>query len=212
MFYFKKNNDVIEKYKVDFNREEVEKLKIQIIDSCSLSLHKEYRSTYYPKFIDESLIRNFHSICIGEKEYFEETKDVYLFSYDEYKPPYLTILIDRLLKLDTSAIDEILNYDLSFYLSIDDKIKLACQEFAQIDAEDIILKKEKLKELEDLLNYKELNKDNILVLYYNKLIKLINFELVDSILISDLKRVESFLEISTNNSLKKAFAKVLQKK
>ncbi len=212
MFYFKKNNDVIEKYKVDFNREEVEKLKIQIIDNCSLTLHKEYRSTYYPRFIDESLIRNFHSTCIGEKEYFEETKDVYLFSYDEYKPPYLTILIDRLLKLDPSAIDEILNYDLSFYLSIDDKIKLACQEFAQIDAEDVILKKEKLKELEDLLNYKELNKDNSLVLYYNKLIKLINFELVDSILISDLKRVESFLEISTNNSLKKAFAKVLQKK
>ena len=208
MFYFKKNNDVIEKYKVNFNREEVEKLKIQIIDNCSLTLHKEYRSTYYPKFTDESLIRNFHSICIGEKEYFEETKDVYLFSYDEYKPPYLTILIDRLLKLDSSAIDEILNYDLSFYLSIDDKIKLACQEFAQIEDEDIILKKEKLKELEDLL----INKDNNLVLYYNRLIKLINFELVDSILISDLKRVESFLEISTNNSLKKTFAKVLQKK
>ena len=66
-------------------------------------------------------------------------------------------------------------------------------------------------ELEDLLNYKELNKDNNLVLYYNKLLKLINFELVDRILISDLERVENFLA-PTNNSLNKVFAKVLQKK
>lgn len=211
MFYFKKNNDVIEKYKVDFNREEVKALKIQIIDNCSLIEHKEYRSTIYPRFTDKSLIRNFHSTCIGEKEYFEETKDVYLFSYDEYKPPYLTTLIDKLLKQDTSTIDEILNYDLSSSISLEDKINLVWQEFTQIDIDDIFLKKEKLKELEDLLNYKELNKNNNLVLYYNKLIKLINFELVDRILISDLERVENFLA-PTNNSLNKAFAKVLQKK
>ena len=35
MIYFRKNDEVIEKYQVDFDKEEIEKLKKEIINNCS---------------------------------------------------------------------------------------------------------------------------------------------------------------------------------
>ena len=35
MIYFRKNDEVIEKYLVNFDKEEIEKLKKEIIDNCS---------------------------------------------------------------------------------------------------------------------------------------------------------------------------------
>lgn len=57
MIYFRKNDKVIEKYQVDFNKEEIEKLKKEIIDNCFIK-HKEYESDYQPRFTDE-IIKNF---------------------------------------------------------------------------------------------------------------------------------------------------------
>lgn len=97
MLYFKKKGDLIEKYQVSFDEKEIERLKNEIINNCSFIKHKEFKSDYSPRFTDESLIRNLQSTYVGEKEYFEETRDVYLYSYDEYIPPYLVELINRLL-------------------------------------------------------------------------------------------------------------------
>ena len=97
MIYFRKNDEVIEKYQVDFDKEEIEKLKKEIINNCSFIQHEEYESDYSPRFTDE-IIRNFTYTPIEkEKEYFEETRDIYRYSYDEYKPPYLVKLINQLL-------------------------------------------------------------------------------------------------------------------
>lgn len=220
MIYFRKNDEVIEKYQVDFDKEEIEKLKKEIINNCSFIQHEEYESDYSPRFIDE-IIRNFTYTPTGkEKEYFDETRDIYRYSYDEYKPPYLVKLINQLLNGNSKAIDEILNYDISTKSSIDDRINLANQEFSKIAPEDITKKKEKLKELEeleDLLKAKELNKNQQSIdAYYNQLIGLIKFDLVDSLSISELGRIESFLEIKLSgveisNSKGKPFVKSLKK-
>ena len=58
MFYFRKDGEVIEKYQVSFDKEEIEKLKKKIINNCSFIKHEEYESDYSPRFTDE-IIRNF---------------------------------------------------------------------------------------------------------------------------------------------------------
>lgn len=218
MIYFRKNDEVIEKYQVDFDKEEIEKLKKEIINNCSFIKHEEYESDYSPRFTDE-IIRNFTSTPTGkEKEYFEETRYIYRYSYDEYKPPYLVELINQLLNGNSKAIDKILNYEISPKSTIDDSINLANQEFNRIDSENITKKKEKLKELEDLLKAKELNKNQQSIdLYYNQLIELIKFNLIDSLPISELGRIEYFLEINLSSKVEisdsneKPFVKSLKK-
>lgn len=217
MVYLKRNNDVAEKYKVDFDKERIEKLKNEIVNKCSFIEHKEYESDSYIS-IDVNTVKNFMCNLIGKKEYFEEVRDVYFYQYDEYNPPYLVELINRLLKDDSSAIEEILNYDISHELSIDDKIALVNKEFIKIDSKDITKRKEKLKEIERLLKVQELNKDQQNIeFYYDQLIGLINFDLIDSISISKISRVESFLEIKLNDkliasdSLDKVYVKSLKK-
>lgn len=217
MVYLKRNNDVVEKYKFDFDKERIEKLKNEIVNKCSFIEHKEYESDSYIS-IDVNTVKNFMCNLIGKKEYFEEVRDVYFYQYDEYNPPYLVELINRLLKDDSSAIEEILNYDISHELSIDDKIALVNKEFIKIDSKDITKRKEKLKEIERLLKVQELNKDQQNIeFYYDQLIGLINFDLIDSISISKISRVESFLEIKLNDkliasdSLDKVYVKSLKK-
>lgn len=217
MVYLKRNNDVAEKYKVDFDKERIEKLKNEIVNKCSFIEHKEYESDSYIS-IDVNTVKNFMCNLIGKKEYFEEVRDVYFYQYDEYNPPYLVELINRLLKDDSSAIEKILNYDISHELSIDDKIALVNKEFIKIDSKDITKRKEKLKEIERLLKVQELNKDQQSIeFYYDQLIGLINFDLIDSISISKISRVESFLEIKLNDkliasdSLDKVYVKSLKK-
>lgn len=202
MLFFRKNNDVIEKYQVDFDKEEIEKLKLEIINNCSFIKHEEYESDYSPKFSDK-IIRNFTYTPTGkEKEYFEETRDIYLYSYDEYKPPYLVELINQLLNGNSKSIDKILNYDIFTNLTIDDRINLVIKELNKIDLENIIIRKEKIKELGELLKSKELNSNQQSIdLYYNRLIESINFNLVDSLPINELSRIESFLDINLYNKI-----------
>lgn len=202
MLYFRKNDEVIEKYQVSFDINKIEELKREIIDNCSYIYHREYESDYTPIFTNE-IIKNFRYIPTGkEKEYYEETRDIYLYSYDEYKPPYLVELINQLLKGNSNIIDKILNYDIHTKTSIDDRINLANQEFIKIDSDNITKRKEKLKELEELLKIKELNTGKKSIeLYYNKLIELIIFTLIDSLPISDLNRVKSFFEINLSNKV-----------
>ncbi len=219
MLYFRKNDNVIEKYQVDFDKEEMEELKKRIIDNCSFIEHKEYKSDYFPRFTDE-IIKNFRCTSTREKnEYFEEIREIDLYSYDQYNPPYLVELINRLLQNDSKVVDEIFNYDVSTKLSIDDKINSVNQEFIKINPENITKRKAKLKEIEDLLKAKELNKGQQSIdLYYTQLIGLIKFELVDSLSISELNRVETFLEIELANKIivddsgEKACVKSFEKK
>lgn len=196
MLYFKQNEDKIEKYEVTFDKEKIQQLNQEIIDNCSFIEHNEFESDYCPRFTDRSLIKNFKSIMTSEtKEYFEETRDIYKYIYDEYKPPYLVTLVKNLLAGDKKAIDQILNYDTKEIITIDDKINRVNQKLISTSPTDIKTKKELLERLEELLKTKEKNKNQKSInTYYDKLISLINFDLVDSISISELNKIENFLE------------------
>ena len=61
MIYYKRNGEVIEKYQIDFDKEEIEELKNQIINNCSYIRQVEYDSDYSPRFTNE-IIRNFMNI------------------------------------------------------------------------------------------------------------------------------------------------------
>lgn len=217
MIYFRKNNDIIEKYQINFDKKQIKELKEKIIYDCSFIKHVEYEGAYEPRFTDE-IIRNYTSTPTGkEKDFDMETRDICQYKYDEYIPPYLIKLIDKLLNNNSTVINKILNYkenvnddfDIDAKKYIDNKIISVNQEFNNIAPEDITKKKEKLKELEELLNAKVLNKNQQSIdLYYDQLINLIKFNLIDSLPISELNRIESFLEydlssdIEINNSKK----------
>ncbi len=202
MIYFRKNDEVIEKYQIDFDKEELEILKEKIIDNCSYIKHEKYESDYSPRFTDE-IIKNFRCTPTGRvKEYFEETRRIDLYSYDEYKPPYLVKLINDLLKGNPTAIDKIFKYDISTKSTIENRINLAVQDFTKINSENICERKAKLKELEELLKAKELSEgQQSIELYYNQLIGLIKINLIDSLSISELGRIESFLGIKLANKI-----------
>ncbi len=204
MIYFAKNIDTIDKYNVTFDRIKVEDLKNEIIDNCSYIKHVEYESDYGPLFGNgKRIIENFNAFQVGTKEYFEETRTIYKYSFDEYFPPRLVDYIDSLLKFKSSALNNILNYDLSKdNTSIDNKIDKANAEFMNTNVDNIEKRKEILDEIEELLKEKELNKNQKELLpYYKKLLKLIHISLVDSLDISELERIESFFETKIDTKI-----------
>lgn len=216
MLYFRKNDDVIEKYQVNFDKEKIEKLKQEIINNCSFITHIEFESDYTPRLSNE-IIKNFTYTPTGkEKEYFEETRKIYHYSYDRYEPPYLVTLINQLLNDNSKVIDQILNYEIPSKSTIDDSIDSAYKEFKEINPENVTKRAEKLKELEDLLKAKKLNinQQNI-DLYYKELMELIKFNLIDSLTLSELNKIESFLEINLSSEIsdsnEKPFVKSLKK-
>ncbi len=205
MFYFKVDNEVVEKYQVNYNKEEIEKLRENIIHNCSHIVHREYYNHYPPHFTDKSLIFNFKSMFAFEKEYFEETKDIYLYTFDEYEPPSLIKLVDRLLKEDATVIDEILNYKVEDKVSFNEEINKVNQEY--LNANNVFERQQRLKELENLLNQKNLNKNQqSTYIYYQKLLSLIKFELIDTLSLEYIQRVEDFYSKDT-----KVLSKALKK-
>lgn len=69
--------------------------------------HRCYKSDYGPGNISFDHIGNYSYEKVGTQDYFEETRNVYQYEYDEYSDTLLVTLIDRLLKGDMSAISEI---------------------------------------------------------------------------------------------------------
>lgn len=195
MIYFKKNNEYLEKYEVTYDKEKVEQLKERIIFECSRIEHRQYCSDYGSCIRDEKLVKNFKAVLVGKHEYWEETRNVYKYTYDEYVPSDLVKYIDELLNDYSSSIDKIFNYDFKNDKSIDGLINEAMIKFNNMDQEDVIDKQQHLKYLDNLLESKKINSTQKDIRpYYQELIPLIGFELVDKILISDIARVYLFLE------------------
>lgn len=194
MIYFKKNNEYLEKYEVTYDKEKVEQLKERIVFECSRIEHRQYTSDYGSYIRDEKLVKNFKAVLVGKHEYWEETRNVYKYTYDEYVPSDLVKYIDELLNDFPSSIDKIFNYDFKNDKTIDDLINEAMIKFNNMNQEDVIDKQQHLKYLDNLLESKRINSTQKDIRpYYQELIPLIGFELVDKILIDDINRVYSFL-------------------
>lgn len=197
MKYYNLKDDVIEKYNVIFDIKEIEKIKNEIINNCSDIEHKKYFSDYCLSFSENDIIRNYYERRTGElKEYFEETRFIYEYSYDRYIPPYLVNLLNDLLK-GKNVLEDILTYKVPDKLPIDIKIEEKEEELKDIDDKNTKEKIEKLKEYENLLELKKINKNQKpLSMYYDKLVSLFKFELEDTLSIEELKKVESFMGVN----------------
>ena len=147
-----------------------------------------------------------------------EDKTVYEYDYILITYPHLTFLVDKLLSGDETAIYDMVDYKIEYPINYDE---LLTQERGEINRlvdnnpEEVIKKAENLKKL---LEEKELNKNQQGTgVYYNQLVGLIKFNLIDSLPISELGRIESFLEIDLSsrveisNSKEKSFVKSLKK-
>ena len=197
MKYYKLKDDVIEKYNISFDSQELEKIRNEIIYKCSEIIHKKYQSDYSPSFSDDLIIMNYKERRTGKtKEYFEETRFIYEYSYDLYTPPDLVNLLNDLLR-GKNVLEDILTYKVSDKLSIDIKLADKEKEMRAIDDKNTKLKIEKLKEYEELLKLKKLNKNQKpLSMYYDRLINLFKFELEDTLKVEELNRVQTFMEIN----------------
>ena len=112
MYYFKYNDTSIEKYIVNFNRDELLRLRNSVIVNCSELVHREIDSENELRV--NRKITNLKKYKVGNK---------YHYSYDEYIYPRLVALIDMLLKHDDRAIDGINNIKEDDIISLSDKDK-----------------------------------------------------------------------------------------
>ena len=112
MYYFKYNDTNIEKYVVQYNREELINLKYHIISDCKELVHREFDSK-------EELKRNQNIINLKVKK----SGDTYHYSYDEYVYPKLVSLIDMILRNNDKAIDEIKHHSEDDIISLKNESK-----------------------------------------------------------------------------------------
>lgn len=206
MVIFVKNKDKILKYEVIIDKESLSKIKYEIIDKCSIITHKDYQDTYLPKMysIDDYLkYRNYSEVKIGVREYndfYSMPEDLYRIKYDEYKFPYLVELLNKLLEDNIDVLKEIYNVNSKKEItSIDEKINIQKDLIESINDDETDKKISELEKLKELIEQKELNKNQVNVLkYYNKVKKLISFHLIDSISYEQVKRVFNFYNSKIN--------------
>lgn len=204
MYYYADKKEFVEKYLITFSKDELENLRIDVINNCSEIVHHEYDATHGPNKYDGLKIRNYSEKFIKIKESNDSLQwpdqKIYHYSYDEYKFPNLVSIIDELIKGNTFVLDELLNDSIiSKVETIEERIKKASDELDNIDNLKIHEKKEKLNELQHLINLNELNKNQKSIIpYYDKLNKLLVLELVDTISKEELERVYQFFETKLN--------------
>lgn len=210
MYYFNYKKDTVEKYLVSFDKEEIERLRIEIINNCSEIEHKEYDGFNGPNYFDYLKIRNYKEKFLRIQESRDSLqmpdRKIYHYSYDEHKFPILISVIDNLLKEDVLSLESIFNNNsLLFEKPINERIKIASDELDSIDNLDLDKKRKKLEELQRLAELKKLNKNQKSIEpYFGRLKELIQIQLIDTISFEEIRRVNNFFGKEEN------FKKVLK--
>lgn len=195
MYYFYDNEKTIIKQEITFYKDEVKKLRNEVIKNCSVITHEEYDSDYDP-MIDDCFIRSYQKKFIGQHETYEGYRNFYHYSYNLLTPPYLVRLIDRLLIDDPTVIYEIDHYDYTKEASIDNKINEKKEMCNKISDGDYDKKISILKELEKLAYDKKLNNKQVPTRdYYYKLLSYIQKKNVFELDKNYLNNVRNFLDL-----------------
>lgn len=201
MYYFIKKEDVVEKYEVSVDKIKLANLRSEVINDCSEITHQEYDEfeKYFPRKSD-IFVRNLKQTrlkLIDFNDLYTPSEYLYHFSYDEYKPPHLVTLIDKLLNDDDSVLDEIYHPTIDTkIIPFAERVKLANKQLAEIDDSDLESMKVLAKEVEELADQAILNKNQKPVMEYYKLLQnLINLNLVDTISNDELNRTDNFRRI-----------------
>ena len=108
MYYFIQTDDAIEKYSVNYKKEDLFNLKLEVIENFNEGIHMEYTASKGPNQLDDLRIRNLKKERISNFPIEE-----YHFSYDKYIFPDIVMYIDKLLNDDLSVLPDIFSKDLS---------------------------------------------------------------------------------------------------
>ncbi len=201
MNYFQKNEYSIIKYEVSFDPKKVQELKKEVIENCSLVLHKNDYSSVEPDSFDTLKIRNYQKNRVGV----QDGHDVYLISYDEYVYPELVSIIDELLKENSDCIYKIMHPKEDDVLSLyEEKAK---EIFYRAEKTN---NKEELKKLQSSVGEVISNDRKPVGEYYKRLKNLLVLKCRDTLPIMDLNRVLNFFDRTT--SLKELEDKVYHAK
>lgn len=197
MIYFMDEGKKRKKYEIVVDKNGLEKLKVEIINNCSMIIHHDCNTTKTPNYYDILRIRNYSAEKIGihkPNDFYASCETLYHVVYDEYKYPYLIKLIDKLLNNDEEALDEILNPNFEKeQISIDKMINILEEKYNFISLNEIGSKREILEKLSQLYKLKELNKNQISVIeYYSKVKNFIKLKLIDYMDIELIDRVNKF--------------------
>lgn len=197
MIYFMDEGKKRKKYEIVVDKNGLEKLKVEIINNCSMIIHHDCNTTKTPNYYDILRIRNYSEEKIGihkPNDFYASCETLYHVAYDEYKYPYLIELIDRLLNNDEEVLDEILNPNFEKeQISIDKMINILEEKYNSISLCEIGAKREILEKLSQLYKLKELNKNQISVIeYYSKVKNFIKLKLIDYMDIELIDRVNKF--------------------
>ena len=197
MIYFMDEGKKRKKYEIVVDKNGLEKLKVEIINNCSMIIHHDCNTTKTPNYYDILRIRNYSAEKIGihkPNDFYASCETLYHVVYDEYKYPYLIELIDKLLNNDEEAVNEILNPNFEKeQISIDKMINILEEKYNSISLSEIGAKREILEKLSQLYRLKELNKNQISVIeYYSKVKNFIKLKLIDYMDIELIDRVNKF--------------------
>lgn len=192
------------KYNVTFDREEVSRLKKEIIENCSLRKFEIVKNVVnaniekpYRKIISKRKI----GMKMGKQT--EEDLPLYEIKYYDIEYPQLVKLIDRLLRGDKYVLSDIMNYKDDRKLP-QDILNSISKELSLISDFDY---DKKISKLNELKNASEYLKDNENVektdKYLVKLISLIRYELVDTLSKEELSRYNEFFNGEVNHYSKR---------
>lgn len=226
MYYIEQIEDELVKYEVKIDQEQLEKIKIEIINNCSEIIHiKEIGNRPTNEIHDTLHIRDFKRKFLYKKEYndfYMPDEDIYEFDYYEYKDTTLVNLINRLLARNTNVILNLKNPEENNQLNdknqnLEEKIKKLLSNIDKVSPQQL---EELNQQLESYLEYKELNSDRKSDLgYYSEVLECITLEEQDRIKIDKLEQfnhlyqeVESFFTATSSRNIHPNISKELYKR
>lgn len=221
MYYYKKQNKEIIKYKVNLDEETLKKLRLEIILKCSTITHHHYKTTHTPNWFDWEHIQNYSEIKIGVIEYndfYSMPETEYLVDYNYYEHPPLVDYIDKLLKCNTSMIGKIKTMSLQnvdeeeLILKEQQELIKKLNELGTKDiSEQLELLKENQKKLLEYKKQKELNKNQVSPnKYRNKVLNCINLEEIERISLKTVLEVQKFFMSGSHLTIEDSLNKVLK--
>lgn len=218
MYYIERQNDELVKYEVVIDQKELEKIKYKVIRNCGKINHRVHISDYgLPRELSRDHIANYSYEKIGVQEYFEETRDVYQYEYDEYSDTTLVTLIDRLLDGDMSAIAEIKNpKNEERKPDNGDELQKKLEKVLSLDTKEIsTYQLEKIKnEIVEYQTNEKLNRDRKSDLeYYEPVLSCIDMKEVNRMRIDSLIKVDELMNQTRDliNEMKPFFEETNEK-
>lgn len=174
MIYIRRNNDVLEKYEVNFSEEALIELRNRIIKHCSevskvkteCKLNEVPTYDYYRHNNNDRVRYHFEDVkyeksgnTASEWDHYDEYQvDLYNCEYTMYKVPYIYEFIENVICGKEEAITILFNQDINgikHFPTVEEKVKALESKLHSFESDYISKRKAKLDELN--LKYKRFN-------------------------------------------------------